>query len=52
VVRPLPPGATRGPQIFMLQTVGGATPPGRGLDTYRAAPIGLAFQPPRRRIGG
>jgi hypothetical protein len=52
VVRPLPPGAARGPQIFMLQTVGGVTPPGRGLDTYRAAPIGLAFQPPRRRTGG
>jgi len=52
VVRPLPPGAARGPQIIMLQTVGGVTPPGRGLETYRAAPIGLAFQPPRPRNGG
>ena len=33
--------------------VGGEAPPGRGLDAYRAAPIGLAYQPPpSRRAGG
>jgi hypothetical protein len=36
----------------MLPTVGGVTPPGRGLAAYRAAPIGLAFQPPLVRTGG
>ena len=44
--------ATQAPRIIMLPTVGGVAPPGRGLDAYRAAPIGLAFQPPPRRIGG
>jgi hypothetical protein len=46
------PGLGPAPRIIMLPTVGGATPPGRGLDAYRAAPIGLAFQPPPRRFGG
>jgi hypothetical protein len=48
VVR-LQPGAAQGPHIIMLPTIGGMTPPGRGLDSYRAMPIGLAFQPPARR---
>jgi hypothetical protein len=52
VLRQEPPGAAQGPRIIMLPTVGGVAPPGRGLDAYRAAPIGLAFQPPPRRIGG
>jgi hypothetical protein len=52
VLRQEPLGTAQGPRIIMLPTIGGATPPGRGLDSYRAAPIGLAFQPPPRRIGG
>jgi hypothetical protein len=52
VMRALPPGATRGPQIIMQSNLGGMASPGRGLDAYRATPIGLAFQPPPRRIGG
>jgi hypothetical protein len=52
VLRQDPLGAAHGPRIIMLPTIGGATPPGRGLDAYRAAPIGLAFQPPPRRVGG
>ena len=48
-----PPGTVQGPRIIMLRTAGGEAPPGRGLDTYRAAPIGLAYQPPpSRRAGG
>jgi hypothetical protein len=51
VVRLQPPGAVQGPHIIMLPAVAGMTPPGRGLDSYRATPIGLAFQPPPRRGG-
>jgi Transglycosylase SLT domain len=47
----LQPGEVAGPRVIMLPTVGGLTPPGRSLDSYRAAPIGLAFQPPPRRSG-
>ncbi|HEX4172020.1 MAG TPA: lytic transglycosylase domain-containing protein [Acetobacteraceae bacterium] len=49
VVRLQPPGAVQGPHTIMLPAVAGMTPPGRGLDSYRAMPIGLAFQPPLRR---
>ena len=45
------PGAIDAPRLMMLPTVAGATPPGRNLDAYRAAPIRLAYQPPPRRIG-
>lgn len=50
-VRMQPPGATAGPRVIMLPAVGGATPPGRSLAAYRAAPVALAFQPPPRRAG-
>jgi hypothetical protein len=46
------PGMEQGPRVIMQPTIGGAAPPGRGLDAYRAMPIGLAYQPPPRRIGG
>jgi hypothetical protein len=49
IVRMQPPGAVQGPHMIMLPTIGGVTQPGRGLDSYRAMPIGLAFQPPLRR---
>jgi hypothetical protein len=52
VLREQPTGMAPGPHIIMLPTAGGVTAPGRGLDAYRAMPIGLAFQPPPRRIGG
>jgi hypothetical protein len=52
VMRLQPPGQAEAPRMIMLPMVGGATPPGRGLDAYRAAPIGLAYQPPPRRTGG
>jgi hypothetical protein len=52
VLRVQPPGVGQQARIIMLPTINGATPPGRGLDSYRAAPIGLAFQPPPRRTGG
>jgi phytoene dehydrogenase-like protein len=52
IMRFQPPGAVAGPRMIMLPTVGGVTPPGRGLAAYRAAPIGLAFQPPLVRTGG
>ena len=52
VMRMQAPGLAPAPHIIMLlQTVGGVTPPGRNLDSYRAMPIGLAFQPPPRRGG-
>jgi hypothetical protein len=38
-------------RMIMMPTVGGVTPPGRSLTDYRAAPIGLAFQPLPRRGG-
>ena len=48
-----PPGTVQGPRIIMPRTAGGEAPLGRGLDTHRAAPIGLAYQPPpSRRAGG
>jgi hypothetical protein len=48
-----PPGMVQGPRITMLRTAGGEAPVGHGFDTHRAAPIGLAFQPPpSRRAGG
>jgi hypothetical protein len=46
------PGMEQGPRIIMQPTIAGAAQPGRGLDAYRAMPIGLAYQPPPRRIGG
>lgn len=51
VLRMQPPGTAAGPQVIMLPAVAGQTA-GRGLDAYRAAPIGLAYQPPPRRSGG
>jgi Transglycosylase SLT domain len=45
-------GMAQGPRVIMLPTIGGEARPGRGLAAYRAAPIGLAYQPPPRRIGG
>jgi hypothetical protein len=52
ILRAQPTGSTPGPRIIMLPAVAGGAPPGRGLDSYRARPIGLAYQPPPRRIGG
>jgi hypothetical protein len=53
VLRMQSPGMAEWPHMIMLPAVGGMTPPGRGLDAYRAAPIALAFQPPPpRRTGG
>jgi hypothetical protein len=54
VLRLQSPGMAEGPRTIMLPTVGGATPPGRSLEAYRASPIGLAYQPPLlpRRLGG
>jgi len=52
VLREQPLGMAQGPRVIMLPTIGGAAPPGRGLDAYRATPIGLAYQPPLRRTGG
>jgi hypothetical protein len=51
VMRAQSSGPAQGPHTIMLPAVGGMTPPGRGLDSYRAMPIGLAFQPPPRRGG-
>ena len=51
VMRVQPAGLAPGPHMIMLPTVGGIAPAGRGLDAYRAMPIGLAFQPPPRRGG-
>ena len=49
-------GGVNGYQVVLFlddlpQTAGSATPPGRNLDSYRAMPIGLAFQPSPRRGG-
>ena len=44
-------GDGAGATCHHVPNVGGVTAPGRGLDAYRAMPIGLAFQP-SRRIGG
>jgi Transglycosylase SLT domain len=53
VLRLQSPGTAEGPRMIMLPTVGGAAPPGRGLDAYRASPVALAYQPPPpRHIGG
>lgn len=52
VLRLQPPGEAEGPRMIMLPTVGGATPPGRSLDAYRASPVALAYQPPPRHVGG
>lgn len=43
---PVPPGRAATPRILMQPSAGGITPPGRGLDAYRAAPIRLAYRPP------
>jgi hypothetical protein len=51
VMRVQPSGMAQGPHMIMLPAVAGVSPPGRGLDSYRAMPIGLAFQPPPRRGG-
>jgi hypothetical protein len=45
------PGIGDGSRMILQPATGGVTPPGRGLDAYRAAPIGLAYQPPRRSGG-
>jgi len=52
VIRAQSSGMSPGPRLIMLQTAPGEAPPGRSLDAYRAAPIGLAYQPPPRRSGG
>jgi hypothetical protein len=52
VVRLQPPSLAETPRMILLPTVGGVSLPGRSLDAYRAAPIGLAYQPPLRRFGG
>ena len=52
VLRLQSPGQVEGPRMIMLPAIGGVTPPGRGLDAYRASPIGLAYQPPPHRSGG
>jgi hypothetical protein len=44
-------GLSPAPRIIMQPSIGGVTPQGRSLAAYRAAPIGLAFQPPPRRSG-
>ena len=49
VMRVQPQGLAPGPHVIMLPTSGGMAAPGRGLESYRAVPIGLAFQPPLRR---
>lgn len=51
VVRRLPGGQSPGPRMIMLPNVGGVTTPGRGLDGYRARPIGLAYLPPASHAG-
>jgi Transglycosylase SLT domain len=51
VMRVQPAGVAPTPHMIMQQTAGGMAPPGRNLDSYRAMPIGLAFQPPPRRGG-
>jgi hypothetical protein len=51
VMRVQPSGMAQGPHMIMLPAGAGVSPPGRGLDSYRAVPIGLAFQPPPRRGG-
>jgi len=38
--------------VILQGPVSGMASLGRGLDAYRAMPIGLAFQPPPRHIGG
>jgi len=52
VLRSQPPGVTLAARVIMQPAVAGSAPAGRGLDAYRAAPIGLAFQPLPRRVGG
>lgn len=48
-ISPRTHGLGPAPRVMMLPvSAGGAGPAGRGLDAYRATPIGLAFQPPRR----
>jgi hypothetical protein len=48
-----PPGTVQGRRSIMPRTAVGEAPRGRGLDTHRAALIGLAYQPPlSRRAGG
>lgn len=52
VMRLQPPGRAAGAQTLMLPLVNGATPPGRGLAAYRAAPIALASRPPPPPLRG
>jgi hypothetical protein len=52
VLRMQADAAPQAPHVIMLPTVAGMTPAGRGLEAYRAAPIGLAFQPPPPRRSG
>jgi hypothetical protein len=51
ITRVQSPGTVPGGRIIPLPTIAGEIPPGRGLDAYRATPIGLAFQPPHRTGG-
>ncbi|HET7882392.1 MAG TPA: lytic transglycosylase domain-containing protein [Acetobacteraceae bacterium] len=52
IMRTDPIGMQQTAHVIMQRPVAGMIPPGRGLDAYRAQPIGLAFQPPPRRVGG
>jgi hypothetical protein len=52
VMRTAPVGVQQTARVILQAPVGGIIPPGRGLDAYRAMPIGLAFQSPPRRVGG
>jgi hypothetical protein len=52
VLRLASPGTGDGPHMIPQPAIGGVSLPGRGLDAYRAAPIGLAYQAPPRRAGG
>jgi hypothetical protein len=52
IIRAQPIGMQQTARVILQTPVGGIAPPGRGLDAYRAMPIGLAFQPSPRRVGG
>ena len=48
VIRMQPAAGGPTPHVITLPLVNGATPPGRGLEAYRAAPIALAYRPMQR----
>jgi Transglycosylase SLT domain len=48
VIRMQPAAAGPAPHVIMLPLVNGASPPGRSLAAYRAAPVALAFRPMQR----